>query len=194
MKKKWIQGIVIAMTILFFMLLGGFGHFFTKAKSTQALEQTLLSLEKGMIPEESSDFKARLEPALKAEPFKFQLGGYTNTTVANGITYNTALVFKADGTYEYAMNVGSDRVYKTYKHAGRWWTQGRVLHTVLLAGDAFLVSPSSRDKATPSRELIIDASDSHMSLQAPYSRTPVRFEKSDDAAVSKALNASEPGQ
>lgn len=161
---------------LVLLIVGGLASWIPYARENQQLVQALKYVEQGAIPDEPADYKAELQRDLDQPSAGVLPGVYSNLTHMDAVTYNAVLVLKPDGNYDYALSVGNDRVHKRYGHRGRWWVQGRVLHTVLLEGDSFLTAPQARNHVTPARERIVDDSVGQLTLQAHYG-SAVKFLK-----------------
>lgn len=177
MTRRFVKPIAISLVAILAIGVGVLAAYMPYVSNSNALQTALQQIESGAIPDEPADYaqlmtqEAAVNPTASLAP-----GTYSNITTVNGVTYNAVLALQDGGRYEYALTVGTPRVYKLYKHSGRWRVEGRVLHTVIEEGDLFLSAPKSRDKSTPSRERILEVGPDHVILQAHYGN-PVRFEK-----------------
>jgi hypothetical protein len=162
------RALVWGGAIVLLLAVGFFISWISYARGNQELVKTLQYVEQGSIPNEPASYREQVRQHLDAPSAGVLPGAYSNLTRMRSVTYNAVLVLKPDGKYDYALSVGNDRVLKRYGHKGVWWIQGKVLHTILLEGDAFLASPETRDRVTPARELILDASPGQLTLQAHY--------------------------
>lgn len=173
-KNKKLRVFLIGAAVMLMLALGAFVAATLHVKDGQDLQNALTHIESGAIKNEEPQWIAVITEALNQQSSRVQPGMYSNVTTLGAVTYNSVLYLKVDGNYEYALTVGNERVHKRYSHNGRWWIQGKVLHTILLTGDMFLTSPAQRDKVTPARELIVDADAAQLTLKAHYG-APVVF-------------------
>lgn len=162
------KGVAIVLAVILMLLVGALIAWTLYTRDNQQLTQSLQQVESGAIADEPEDYRAIIARDLEQKIAPVLSGVYSNLTQLNAVTYNAVLYLKPNGNYDYALTVGNARVHKRYGHRGRWWVQGRVLHTVLLEGDAFLTSPASRNRVTPARERIMDSSKEQIILQAHY--------------------------
>lgn len=172
---KWIVcGVIFVMLAI---LSGAFVAYYNRGVGSETLMQALHYIESGAIPDETEEFRRNVDLLKKAETSQLVLGAYKNLSSNNGVTYDSAMVLKGDGTYSYALTVGNETLHKTYQHSGRWWVEGNVFHTILIDGDLFLASPSTRDKMTPMREIIVESGENSIKLKAHFSSEPTVFER-----------------
>jgi hypothetical protein len=167
---RWVtrKTFAVALAVVVLLMLGVIVAWALHARDTQQLTQSLQQVEQGVIPNEPPSYRETITRDLEQSIAPVLPGVYTNLTQISAVTYNAVLLLKPDGQYDYALTVGNDRLHKRYGHRGRWWVQGRVLHTVLLEGDAFLTAPASRNRVTPARERIMSSSKEQITLQAHY--------------------------
>ncbi len=170
---RWSRHIALWLVLL---VVGAMTPWVLYTRANDELTQALKHVEAGAIPNEPDSYADVLRGDLKQSTAQVLAGAYSNITQMGAVTYNAVLVFKPDGNYDYALSVGNGRVHKRYGHRGLWWVQGRVLHTVLVDGDAFLAAPESRNHVRPSRERILDSSAEQLTLQAHYG-PPVSFQR-----------------
>jgi len=174
--RRWLRFLLISVGLACLVALGALLAFIPHATDNGSLKNALEHVESGAIPDEPQAYINQVESDLKATPAQVLPATYSSLDTFNDVTYNAVLTLKPDGAYDYALTVGNSRVFKLYKHSGKWWVQGRVLHTVLLDGDEFLTAPAARDRKTPARERIIESSPDGLLLQAHYGAT-VQFKK-----------------
>ncbi len=174
--KSWVpsrKGVIKTLgwsaAIVVLVMIGVVLAMIPRASDSNALQAALTHVESGSIPDETPEFAKMVESESKVTPdLKIEPGTYTHVATVNGVAYTVALILHDGGKYEYALQVGNERVHKTYSHSGRWWIDGKVLHTVLTQGDKFLTAPASRDSATPSRERIVHLGQGGFTLKAHY--------------------------
>ena len=183
--KLWFRRAAIVLSLLGVLVAAALFVWIGHTRETLALTQALRTIESGQLPDEDDAFKTAVARALGEAPIPLEPATYVHLSKHAGVTYNAALQLAKDGRYDYVLTVGTNRVHKLYSHKGRWWLQGRVLHTVLLEGDAFLTPPASRDRVTPARSLIVaaPATPDKLTLRATYG-PEVLFTK--DAAPAQA--------
>ncbi|SFF31194.1 hypothetical protein SAMN04489711_12610 [Paracidovorax wautersii] len=159
------------------MGIGALAAYLPYAKGSNALQAALEHIENGAVPNEPPEYAQLMDKESRVQPKAAVLAGtYTNITKVNGVTYNAVIALQTGGKYEYALTVGTPRVYKLYKHSGEWWVSGRVLNIVFKEGDEFLAAPANRDHKTPAREHILAVTPDSITLQAHYG-SPVVFNK-----------------
>lgn len=177
--RRWLRVSLIVVGFLVLIGVGAFLAFIPYAADNDALKTALKHVESGSIPDEPPDYVLQIEKDLKADPpAQIIPATYSSIDSYHDVTYNAVISLKPDGSYDYALTVGNSRVFKLYKHTGKWWVQGKVLNSILLKGDAFLTEPAARDRKTPSRERIIESSANEIVLQAHYG-PQVHFKKVD---------------
>ena len=177
--RRWLRAMVIALGVFVLAALGALIAYLPHATDNEALKSALAHVESGGIPDEPPEYAAEVAKDLQAvPPAQVIPATYSTTNTFNDVTYNAVLSLRPDGSYDYALTVGNSRVFKLYKHTGKWWVEGKVLHTILLEGDDFLTAASARDRKTPARERIIESSADVMVLQAHYG-PQVHFKKID---------------
>lgn len=175
--RKWLRYAGIGLTMVILACIGAVIALVPYANDNNSLKSALAHIERGSVPDEPADYAALMEKErAAAPPAQVIPGSYSSLDAVHDVAYNAVLNLKPDGAYDYALTVGNDRVFKLYKHTGKWWVEGRVLHTILLEGDAFLTAPAARDRKTPSREHIIESSPDAITLQAHYG-PQVKFQK-----------------
>lgn len=174
-RARWVAftrptGRTIALALLASLLLvgGAMVAWVMYTRDSQQLTQALKHVESGAIENEPEGYKAQVALDLTQPMAQLLPGVYSNLTRYDSVIYNAVLLLKTDGTYDYALTVGNERVHKRYGHRGRWWVQGKVFHTVLLDGDFFLTAPEARNRATAARERIVSSSADQLTLQAHY--------------------------
>jgi len=173
--RRFLKPLLIALVVLLAIAGGVVVAYMPYVTNSNALQAALQHIESGAVPDEPAEYVQLMERESAIKPdLQLKPGTYSNLTTINEVTYNAVLSLQDGGKYEYALTVGTPRVYKLYKHSGRWWVDGRVIHTVLAEGDSILAAPAARDKRTPSRERIVDMGPDHITLQAHYGG-PVRF-------------------
>lgn len=175
LRKKWKIVLVVALAVPLFIFVGVFASFYGRAVENENLLNALKYIESGSMPDPTPAFKARVEMLKGGGGQSVAVGAYKNVSQHAGITYDSAMVLKGDGSYSFAMSVGDGRVHKTYQHFGKWWVEGSVFSTVLLGGDDFLASPEARDMKTAMHEIIVESGEGRLVLQAHYNSEPVVF-------------------
>ena len=176
LKNHWGKLLLGIFALLMAVTAGAVYAYYQRITQNQQLYSALAYIESGNFAPEPDEYFARAAKLKGGDKAKITMGAYSNVTQVNGLMYNPVLVLKNDGTYDYALTVGDGLTHKTYGHKGRWWVDGYVLNTVLLSGDEFLVDAKYRDKMREQSEIITSVGDDYLELQAPYSRTPVRFQ------------------
>ncbi len=174
--RRWLRAVLIAVGTVCLIALGALLAFIPYASDNGALKNALAHVESGAISDEPQAYIDQINRDLQAPTAQVMPATYSSLERFNDVTYNAVLTLKPDGAYDYALTVGNSRVFKLYKHSGKWWVQGAVLHTILLEGDDFLTSPAARDRKTPARERIVESGPDGLLLQAHYG-SPVKFKK-----------------
>lgn len=175
--RKLVKPVLLALAVLALIGIGALAAYLPYAKGSNSLQAALEHIESGAVPNEPPEYARLMDMESAVKPNAAVLPGtYTNLTTINGVTYNAVIALQGGGKYQYALTVGTPRVYKLYKHSGEWSVTGRVLNIVFKEGDEFLAAPASRDRKTPAREHILEVTPESMTLQAHYGN-PVVFNK-----------------
>jgi hypothetical protein len=172
----WLRWLGLLVCIAIGLILG-YGYMLTeRAGDSLRITRVADILEQGGIKDPSQQDRAmwlqRAAKALRA----VTPGAYKHVSVHSGVTYEAILILGANGSYSYALSIGVGNARRAYTHAGRWWVQGEVLHTLLLTGHDFLTYPAARDRQTPAQAAIEEVSTEHLLLKSHYG-SAVRFER-----------------
>jgi hypothetical protein len=177
LKKRWKLIVLSIVCAAAAIGAGAFAAFYSRSVGSEGLMQALNYIESGALTDETAEFSRNVETMRSAPTANVQAGAYKNVTTVGNVTYDTAMVLKNDGSYNYAMTVGNSALHKTYQHSGRWWVEGNVFNSVMTEGDLFLAPPAARDRSTPMREIIVESGDTSLKLRAHYSVEPVLFQR-----------------